>query len=57
MRFSIIIPVLNEEAVLEEQLARLVRQCRGHDCELIIVDGGSSDATVSIAEKYGRVIG
>ncbi len=56
MRFSIIIPVLNEEAVLEEQLARLTRQCMGHDCELIIVDGGSSDATVSIAEKYGRVI-
>ncbi len=56
MRFSIIIPVLNEEAVLEELLAQLTRQCAGHDCELIIVDGGSSDATVSIAEKYGQVI-
>ena len=56
MRFSIIMPVLNEEVVLEKQLAHLTRQCVGHDCELLIVDGGSSDATVSIAERYGQVI-
>ena len=56
MRFSIIMPVLNEEAVLEEQLAQLVAQCAAHDCELIIVDGGSHDETVAIAERYGRVI-
>ncbi|HVB62029.1 MAG TPA: TIGR04283 family arsenosugar biosynthesis glycosyltransferase [Ktedonobacteraceae bacterium] len=56
MRFSIIMPVLNEEAVLEEQLAHLVAQCSGHGCELIIVDGGSRDATVAIAHRYGRVI-
>lgn len=56
MRFSIIIPVLNEETVLEEQLVYLAQQCVGQPCELIIVDGGSSDATVSIAEKYGRMI-
>ena len=54
MRFSIIIPVLNEETILEEQLACLARQCNGR--ELIIVDGGSADATVSIAEKYGKVV-
>ncbi len=56
MRFSIIVPVLNEETVLEEQLAYLSGQCASLDCELIIVDGGSSDATVSIAGKYGTVI-
>ncbi len=49
-------PVLNEEAVLEEQLAHLVAQCAGHDCELLIVDGGSRDATVEIAQRRGRVI-
>lgn len=54
MRFSIIIPVLNEEIVLEGQLAHLTRQCAGR--ELLIVDGGSNDATVSIAQKYGHVI-
>jgi rSAM/selenodomain-associated transferase 2 len=56
MRFSIIMPVLNEEAVLEHQLAHLVRPCCHHDCELLIVDGGSTDKTVSIAERYGRVL-
>jgi len=56
MRFSIIMPVLNEEAALEKQLVHLVAQCAGHDCELIIVDGGSRDATVAIAERFGRVI-
>ncbi|HLI07426.1 MAG TPA: TIGR04283 family arsenosugar biosynthesis glycosyltransferase [Ktedonobacteraceae bacterium] len=59
MRFSIIVPVLNEETVLEEQLAHLRDQIGRHadqDCELIIVDGGSDDATVSIAEKYGVLI-
>lgn len=56
MRFSIIMPVLNEESVLEEQLAYLTGQCASHDCELLIVDGGSRDRTVAIAERYGTVI-
>jgi rSAM/selenodomain-associated transferase 2 len=57
MRFSIIMPVLNEEAVLEQQLAHLTCQCAQHDCELLIVDGGSHDSTVLVAKRYGRVIG
>jgi rSAM/selenodomain-associated transferase 2 len=56
MRFSIIMPVLNEEAVLENQLASLSRQCSHYDCELLIVDGGSIDRTISIAERYGRIV-
>jgi rSAM/selenodomain-associated transferase 2 len=60
MRFSIIMPVLNEAAVLEDQLAHLTRQITSqasqHDCEILIVDGGSRDDTVAIAERYGRVI-
>jgi rSAM/selenodomain-associated transferase 2 len=56
MRFSIIMPVLNEEAVLENQLAYLSRQCTHYDCELLIVDGGSIDRTISIAERYGRIV-
>jgi rSAM/selenodomain-associated transferase 2 len=56
MRFSIIIPVLNEEAVLEQQLVHLRRQCTHYDCELLIVDGGSIDRTVAIAGQYGRVV-
>ncbi len=53
MRFSIIMPVLNEAAVLERQLARL---CTPHECELLIVDGGSDDQTVAIAQRFGKVI-
>jgi rSAM/selenodomain-associated transferase 2 len=56
MRFSIIMPVLNEEATLENQLAYLIRQCTHYDCELLIVDGGSTDRTISIAERYGHVV-
>ncbi len=56
MRFSIIMPVLNEAATLEQQLAHLSRQCANLDYELLIVDGGSSDTTAQIAEHFGRVI-
>ena len=56
MHFSIVVPVLNEEVVLEEQLVHLTRQCAGHHCELLIVDGGSDDRTVAIAERFGRVL-
>ena len=56
MRFSIIMPVLNEEAELENQLAYLTRQFADTDYELLIVDGGSSDGTVAIAQRYGQVI-
>src|SRR5258708_18033561 len=56
MRFSIIMPVLNEELVLDAQLAQLAHQCTKHDCELIIVDGGSSDRTTTIAQRYGLVL-
>ena len=56
MRFSIIMPVLNEEAVLERQLCQLARVCVPYECEVLIVDGGSGDATVAIAQRFGRVI-
>jgi len=56
VRFSIIIPVLNEEAVLETQLSSLMEHCTQNDCEVLIVDGGSTDNTVAIAQRYGRVI-
>jgi rSAM/selenodomain-associated transferase 2 len=48
MRLSVIIPVLNEQdniACLLAQLAPL----QSKDCELIVVDGGSSDATLTNA--------
>ncbi len=56
MRFSIIMPVLNEQAVLEPQLTHLTQVCAQHDCELLIVDGGSTDDTAAIAKHYGQVV-
>src|SRR5687767_7912511 len=50
-RIIIIIPALNEAAVLEGTMKTLqpLRQ-RGH--EVIVVDGGSRDSTITIARKY-----
>src|SRR5215469_8430805 len=56
MHFSIIMPVLNEEAVIEHHLGILINQIARYDCELLIVDGGSTDHTVEIANHFGRVI-
>lgn len=51
---SVIIPILNEAKILNETLSRLQPESVNH--ELIIVDGGSTDESVNIAEKYGKVI-
>lgn len=51
---SVIIPILNEENILEKTLSRLQPELKNH--ELIIVDGGSTDGSIRIAEKYGKVI-
>ncbi|MFT7619846.1 MAG: rSAM/selenodomain-associated transferase 2 [Planctomycetota bacterium] len=46
---SIVIPTLNEEAGLQRLLPNLQRDGAG---EIIVVDGGSEDATVEIAESF-----
>ncbi len=51
---SIIIPVLNEASTIETTL-RSVSSLQG-DHEVIVVDGGSSDATAAIAGSYARVL-
>ncbi len=51
---SIIIPVLNEGKNIEK-LLRQVKVLEG-DKEIVVVDGGSTDNTVDIADKYARVI-
>lgn len=48
-RFSIIIPVLNEAAVIESQL-QMLQSLRQQGVELILVDGGSEDDTARLAE-------
>ena len=53
-KISIIIPVLNEAKILEQTLSQFQSELGNH--ELIIVDGGSRDGSVHIAEKYGKVV-
>lgn len=49
MTISVIIPTLNEEAILSENLAHMSALQVG---ELIIVDGGSTDLTVPTAQAF-----
>jgi rSAM/selenodomain-associated transferase 2 len=55
VRISIIIPVLNEAALIRPFLSNLRE--RTHGAEIIIVDGASSDGTPRLAEDFcDRVI-
>lgn len=51
---SVVVPVYNEEKVLERTLFELTRQLDSH--ELICVDGGSSDRSAEIARRFGKVL-
>ncbi|MEJ7607362.1 MAG: TIGR04283 family arsenosugar biosynthesis glycosyltransferase [Bryobacteraceae bacterium] len=53
MRVSIIIPAVNEEAIIGETLAAVSRL---RPFEIIVADGGSIDRTVTIASDYGRIV-
>jgi len=56
VKVSIVIPALNEEDSIEDCL-RSIRDQSFRDYEIIVVDGGSTDGTVEIADRYAdRVI-
>jgi glycosyltransferase involved in cell wall biosynthesis len=51
---SVIIPTLNAERYLEECLGALVAQDYPREClEILLVDAGSTDATLDIARRHG----
>jgi glycosyltransferase involved in cell wall biosynthesis len=50
---SVIIPVLNSEKTIAEAIASVVNQTYA-DWELIVVDGGSTDRTIEITEKFTK---
>ncbi len=54
LKYSIIIPTLNEEYFLEKNLQKLKSFHR--DFEIIVSDGGSTDRTLSVAQLYGLKI-
>jgi rSAM/selenodomain-associated transferase 2 len=49
-RISIIIPVLNEAAIIQETISKLQREL---EIEIIVVDGGSQDNTIALAQNLG----
>ncbi len=53
MKLSIVIPTFNEEKYIETTLKRLTDQTLSrNNYEIIVVDNGSQDRTVSIVKKY-----
>jgi glycosyltransferase involved in cell wall biosynthesis len=50
---SVVIPALNEQESIGHVLAAIPREAA---CEIIVVDGGSTDDTVAIAEENGALV-
>ena len=55
MRLSVVIPTLNEAEQIERTLASV--EAQAYRCEIIVADGGSTDATRERAAGRARVVG
>jgi len=51
LRFSVVIPTLNQAETIEDTLLSLIHQ-NYPDLEIIVADGGSSDGTAAILNRY-----
>lgn len=56
MKFSVIIPVLNEERLIDQSLVHVRESCQSLSPEMIVVDGGSRDRTREIAATYADLV-
>ena len=57
MKISIIVPTLNEEKLLEGMLKQFTPDVlRRYGIELVVSDGGSTDATLAIARRHAHKI-
>lgn len=48
---AVIIPTLNEEEAIEEVIQSFPKKSHGNNVKLFVIDGGSSDRTIEIAEN------
>jgi len=55
MGISIVIPTLNHGGTIEETLLSIIQQ-EDTNYEIIIMDGGSTDETMNIIDKYSKYI-
>ncbi len=53
---SVIIPTYNEEERIERTIRSVYQQRDRTDFEIVVCDGGSTDATVPLARKHARVV-
>ncbi len=51
---SVIVPTYNEAGRIEELLSEL--RAQNPTCDLIVIDGSSTDATVALAQPYAYVV-
>jgi len=55
--FSLIVPVYQEEKIIESHLSMFTEELREkHNFELIVSDGGSADATAEIAKNFADTV-
>jgi len=53
---SIVIPTLNEQRNIRALMGGIKKIMNDYDYELIVVDGNSTDGTVSIAKRFGAIV-
>jgi len=56
MTISVIIPTLNEAALIGGQIASIRDKALGHQVEIIVVDAESEDGTAHLAKKAGAKV-
>lgn len=56
---DIVLPVLNEQRVLEGSVRRLLQRLdtmRGFDARIVVADNGSTDGTLEVAHRLARMV-